>query len=98
MTAMTTPYRTPDPDETGLSPEEILIGCRIGAIAQGYAEITHAAGERAIRAGWREYLAQRMAELEAEIPGMSEEVRSRVVAMQQHSNRARAFAGQEGVA
>lgn len=75
-----TPYRTPDIDETPLSSDEIRHGMNRGLIA-GYAYLTHANGDPALRRGWREYLADRMPRLEAELPGISDAVRRRVMEM-----------------
>jgi hypothetical protein len=44
----------------------------------GYAHIAHAGGDKALRAGWREYLRDKMAQLEGEFPGISAAVRERM--------------------
>lgn len=87
-----TPYRKPDPDETGLSSAEIRIGMAIGVIVDHYALLTHANGDPAIRSGWRPYLAQRMPEIERDLPGLSDAVRSRVRALQASSRTSTANA------
>lgn len=74
------PYRRPDIDETPLSSDEIRFGMNHGLI-EGYAYITHGNGDAALRRGWREYLADRMPRLEAELPGISAAVRARAQEM-----------------
>ena len=50
-------------------------------LVNGYTHITHANGDAALRRGWREYLADRMPRLEAELPGISAAVRARAQEM-----------------
>ena len=47
-------------------------------LLSGYAYIAHAGGDKALRAGWRDYLRDRMAQLEGEFPGISAAVRARM--------------------